>query len=134
VIEVSERVPGATMRARALRLRCPWCGVGELFAGWMRMHERCRGCGFKFERESGYFLGSIYVNYGASVVLALVLHLLMQNVWHVAIGLQVVLLAGIVALFGLYFFRWARALWLALDLSLDPPRADEFSPGQRGPQ
>ena len=109
-----------------MRLRCPLCGVGEMFAGWFRMNERCRGCNFAFERESGYFLGSIYINYGAAVVLALVLHLLMQYAWHVAIEAQLVVLVALTAAFGLFFFRWARALWLAFDLSVDPPEPQEF--------
>lgn len=118
----------ATPRGRALRLRCPWCGVGALFAGWFRMHERCVGCGLRFEREPGYFLGSIYVNYGAAVLLALVLHLLMQYAWHVAIEIQLVVLVALSAAFGLCFFRWARAFWLAFDLSMDPPEPHEFEP------
>jgi len=92
------------------------------------MSERCSGCGLKFEREPGYFLGSIYINYGAAVLIAIVLHLLMQYVWHVAIGLQVALLVSITLVFGLCFFRWARALWLAFDVHFDPPGPDEFAP------
>lgn len=116
---------GASLRGRALRLRCPWCGVGRLFAGWFRMHRRCSECGLEFEREPGYYLGSIYINYGVAVVLTLVLHLLMQYVWQVAIGIQVALLTGLASLFGLVFFRYARALWLAFDLAFDPPGSDE---------
>ena len=33
--------------------RCPRCGVGGLFAGWNRLHERCSSCGLPFERSSG---------------------------------------------------------------------------------
>ena len=92
------------------------------------MHERCSGCSFKFEREPGYFLGSIYVNYGAAVFLALVLHLLMQYVWHIRVEIQVTLLGALALTFGLWFFRWARALWLAFDLTFDPPPPEEFQP------
>src|SRR5690349_19287385 len=49
---------------RSLRLRCPRCGVGKLFAGWFKMHEKCEHCGLDFRREPGFYLGSIYVNYG----------------------------------------------------------------------
>lgn len=121
---------GTALRRHALALRCPWCGGGRLFAGWFRMEPRCSGCGLRFEREAGYFLGSIYINYGAAIVLALVLHLLMQFVWQVPTVVQMVLLGGVIALFGLGFFRWARALWLAFDLRLDPPRPDEFGPAR----
>ena len=31
------------------------------------MHERCRACGLKFEREDGYFLGAMYIGYGLGV-------------------------------------------------------------------
>jgi uncharacterized protein (DUF983 family) len=117
--------------ARALRLRCPWCGEGRLFARWFRMHERCGGCGLKFEREAGYFLGSIYVNYGVAVVLALALHLPMQYAWHVRTQLQAIVLGALAAGFGLVFFRWARALWLAFDVAVDPPEAHEFVPARR---
>jgi hypothetical protein len=36
------------------------------------MHERCAVCHLRFEREQGYFLGAIYINYGVTVVLALI--------------------------------------------------------------
>src|SRR6266705_7122554 len=64
--------------ARAVRLlvwglclRCPRCGARSLFRTWFAMHERCAVCGLRFEREQGYFLGAMYINYGATVVLAL---------------------------------------------------------------
>ena len=41
-----------TSLARGLRLRCPRCGGGKLFAGWFRMHPRCAKCDFKFERDA----------------------------------------------------------------------------------
>jgi uncharacterized protein (DUF983 family) len=111
----------------ALKLRCPICGSGEMFSGWFRMNARCRGCGFAFERESGYFLGSIYVNYGAAVLLATVMHLLFEYVWNVPIWPQVAILSVFVAAFGLTFFRWARALGLAFDVTIDPPEPREFA-------
>ena len=58
-----------TMLGRALRLRCPRCGEGMLFLGWFHMRSRCDWCGLIYEREPGFFLGSIYVNYGLTAVL-----------------------------------------------------------------
>jgi uncharacterized protein (DUF983 family) len=31
-----------------LRLRCPQCGEGELFQGYLRFRDRCRVCGADF--------------------------------------------------------------------------------------
>ena len=54
---------------RALRLRCTLCGQGKLFAGWFKMHGECLHCGAKLEREPGFFLGSIYFNYGLTALI-----------------------------------------------------------------
>jgi uncharacterized protein (DUF983 family) len=114
---------------RAVRLCCPVCGQGRLFRNWFTMHPQCNQCGFHFERGPGYWLGSIYVNYGltALVVTAGYLGLFFSE----AIG-QTALLwlsAGFCLLFPLCFFRYARAVWIAVDLYFDPPRAEEMSSG-----
>jgi uncharacterized protein (DUF983 family) len=37
-----------------LACRCPNCGEGPLFAGFLRLHPRCEACGFDLSRaESG---------------------------------------------------------------------------------
>lgn len=118
----------ATLRRRALRLRCPWCGEAGMFRGLLAMHERCSACGLRFEREPGYFLGSIYFNYGVSVVVAIALHLVLSAElgWSAPAELAVIL--PIVVAIGLALFRFARALWLAFDLQFDPPEPHEFAP------
>ena len=125
----------ATLRRRALRLRCPWCGGGEMFRGALAMHERCAACGLKFEREPGYFLGSIYVNYGAAVAVAIGLHLVLSTSlgWTAPAELAVIL--PVVVALGFLLFRFSRALWLAFDLGFDPPEPHEFearAPGAGG--
>src|SRR3954470_7996123 len=65
---------------RALRLRCPLCGQGRLFRGWLTMHKQCPQCGATFEREPGFFLGSIYINYGlTALIVAIVYPVLLFN-------------------------------------------------------
>lgn len=32
-----------------LMLRCPRCGVGEVFSAYLRLRERCRACGADFK-------------------------------------------------------------------------------------
>lgn len=38
---------------RGLRRRCPQCGEGRVFAGWLKMHERCDRCGLKYLANEG---------------------------------------------------------------------------------
>ena len=66
-------VSATTLLVRAVALRCPACGKGEVFPGrfnFMKPALRCDHCGRVHEREPGFFLGSIYFNYGATVILA----------------------------------------------------------------
>ncbi len=46
-----------------LRNRCPRCGQGRIFAGQFQMNDPCPVCGLIFQREEGYFLGSMYFGY-----------------------------------------------------------------------
>ena len=103
-----------------MRLRCPRCGQGKLFAGFFQMHSACSQCGLKYERAPGYFLGSIYINYGVTAVVLTFGYLVL----HVALGYTNRQLAGpLVGFcvgFAMFFFRYARSLWLALDCFFDP--------------
>lgn len=105
--------------ARALRLRCPRCGRGPLFAGWFKMPERCTGCGLKFERAPGYFLGSSYINYGATAVMLIVAYPVLHYGFDLTNQQLAPWLSGLCVLFPLWAFRYARALWLALDCQFD---------------
>jgi gluconolactonase len=104
---------------RAVRLRCPNCGTGKLFRGPFRMHDACSACGASFKREQGFYLGSIYINYGATVIGtgALYALLVLGFGWSHEAALAICLVAAVV--FPVVFFRWARSLLLALDGSVN---------------
>lgn len=78
------------------------------------MHPACSSCGLDLRQEAGYYVGSMYVNYLATASVGVTAALLlMGRVPGPA------LFAGLMAwalLFPLFFFRFARALWLGLDL------------------
>jgi uncharacterized protein (DUF983 family) len=38
---------------RGLRRRCPHCGQGRIFQGFIEVRDRCTSCGFVFEERSG---------------------------------------------------------------------------------
>jgi hypothetical protein len=40
-----------------------------LFAGWFALRNRCPACGFRYEREEGYWVGAVIVNTAASMAL-----------------------------------------------------------------
>jgi len=118
---------------RALALRCPRCGSGSLFSGLVRMSARCPACGLVFEREAGYFIGAIYINYGLTVLLALGGYFALEAWLAPSRGWQVAIWGAFAVLFPLWSFRYSKALWLALDHLVDPTNSGgEPGPGGRG--
>jgi hypothetical protein len=94
-----------------------------LFRGWFRMHEQCVHCRFRFERSPGYWLGSIFVNYGLTALIvtgayfALFFSEALPPEWIMR------LLLAFCVLFPLWFFRYARSIWIGIDLYFDPEPA-----------
>ena len=114
---------------RALLLRCPYCGRGKLFRGWFAMHDQCESCGRSFQREPGFFLGSIYFNYGLTALIVAIVY----PVLLFGYGLpETPLLVGagiFTLLFPMLFFRHARSLWLGFDQFADPREQYENEDG-----
>ena len=84
------------------------------------MHERCPHCGLSYEREPGFYLGSIYVNYGvtALIVTAAFFAFFFTQVLEQRTVLAILMTFCVV--FPLWFFRYARSLWLGFDQYWDP--------------
>jgi uncharacterized protein (DUF983 family) len=110
----------AQLARRAMALRCPRCGETPLFRGWFTMREACGLCGLRFERAPGYFVGAIYVNYAVTVMLVIGGYLVLFCVLSLSTTMQLVIWLPVVALFPLWFFRYSRSVWLALELFFNP--------------
>jgi uncharacterized protein (DUF983 family) len=117
--------PLSTLLLRALRLRCPVCGQGRLFRNWISMHPRCEHCNFCFERGPGFWLGSIYVNYGLTALLTTAIFFGFFLTDLLSADQLLWMLTAFCLLFPLWFFRYARSIWLAFDVYFDRPRASE---------
>jgi uncharacterized protein (DUF983 family) len=107
---------------RALRLRCPACGGGKIFRGLFTMHEACVECGRPFQRGPGFFLGSIYFNYSVTGLAVIVIYFANFFGGWISDTQMMVLLTLFALLFPLWFFRYARALWIAFDELWDPTK------------
>jgi uncharacterized protein (DUF983 family) len=102
--------------ARGLTNRCPNCGGRTLFAQGklFQVNKTCENCGFRFERDNdeGFFLGSMSLNYGVTLICFLVPVMLLA--YFKVIGTTTaIVLAGIGALlFPAIFYRSSRSWWL----------------------
>lgn len=103
-----------------LRLRCPRCREGKVFKGWFKMYDVCEACGLKYEREPGYFLGSMYISYGMGGVLMIAwvvgLDLSTNLPFSWILGSAVVLLWLLTPL----IFRYSRMIFMVVDRNAFP--------------
>ena len=110
----------ATVVSRAWRLlllRC--CGQQPLFKNLFRMHPECTSCHLRYQREPGYFLGSIYINYGLTAVLVTLFYfaLFYSGVVSAQAGLWIV--TGFALVFPIWFFRYAPACgWVSITIGI----------------
>lgn len=85
------------------------------------MHPRCPVCALAFEPEQGYFVGAIYINYAATTLIAIAGFLLLDYYTALSLSAQLVLWGLFAVVFPVWFFRYARSLWLSVDYLCTAP-------------
>lgn len=84
------------------------------------MRARCPVCHLRFERESGYFVGAIYINYAATVFAVMAGYFVLDGLIGLSLRRQLALWGTFSVVFPLWFFRYSKSLWLSLDNFFDP--------------
>jgi len=100
--------------SRGLRNRCPNCGGATLFkvGTLFEVNPGCAKCGLRFERDEGFFIGSMSLNYGVTLVGFLTPVMLLA--FNGVIGTTTaIVLAGVGSVgFPMLFYRSSRSWWL----------------------
>ncbi|GHC59443.1 DUF983 domain-containing protein [Ulvibacter litoralis] len=105
-----------------LKCKCPNCSKGDMFttSGNIflfkipKMNTRCTECDYKFEIETGFFIGAMFVSYAlaaAEMITSLVVF------WYfISLSpLTVFLIIGVVAILSSTLnFRLSRSIWVYL--------------------
>jgi hypothetical protein len=115
---------------RALRLRCPECGVSRVFMpapktrsvrDWVTPLDGCPRCGYAYEREGGYFLMATWgVHYFAVTGVCLAVALVVDHYFPMSFTALAFAVAIPTVVFGFWFARYAKSLYLAIDHFFDP--------------
>lgn len=102
--------------SRGLSNRCPNCGARTLFKAdtFFQINRECGACAFQIEREGdeGFFLGSMSLNYGVTLVCFLVPVMLLAYYKVIGVTLAVVLAGLGSIIFPALFYRSSRSWWL----------------------
>jgi transposase-like protein len=102
-----------------LEEKCPKCGEGKVFATkgnpllfrMPKMNAKCPCCGHKFEKETGYFFGSMYVSYGLTVA-EMIAVFLVAHFFIKSFAGMMALIAGLAVLLSTFNFRLSRMIWI----------------------
>ena len=99
--------------AAGLSCRCPRCGKGRLFSGFLKVAPRCDACGLDFafaDSGDGPAVFVIFVVAPVVVILAFVADAL----FHLAPWMHLVLWIPTIILLSLWFLRPFKATMIAL--------------------
>ncbi len=99
---------------RGITHRCPNCGAHKLFkeGTLFELNSECPDCGLRIERDEGFFLGSMSLNYGVTI-LGFLLPVLILYLVGILSGMMAAILAGVGAIgFPVLFYRSSRSWWL----------------------
>ena len=106
---------------------CPRCRLGKIypssiFRGFPKMNDQCAVCRLWFEREEGYFLGAMIVDYALAMVTTTIIGAILWSLtrWSfekISIVAILIFLPAVPTV-----TRIGRVLWIYLDQFIDPQR------------
>jgi uncharacterized protein (DUF983 family) len=112
--------------------KCPKCHEGDFFKfGFTfnptkvtKIYDNCTKCNLKYMLEPSFFYGAMYINYGITVAISVIVFLIVK------LGFQLNLLQSFIAVFSALLIlaplnlRLARILWINMFVSFEPKTTD----------
>ncbi|HXN70996.1 MAG TPA: DUF983 domain-containing protein [Candidatus Acidoferrales bacterium] len=119
--------PRVSALRAVLQTSCPRCRLGKIypssiFRGFPKMNDRCAVCHLGFEREEGYFLGAMIVDYSLAMVMTTIIAIILWSFtrWSFEKLCVVAILIFLPAVPTVT--RLGRVLWISFDQLIDPQR------------
>jgi len=104
---------------RIIQGKCPKCGQAHVFKkqanlfSFPQMKETCDVCGYKFDREPGYFLGAMYFSYALAVLQSILTFLVCYFFFPALSTLATLLIIiGVVILFAYKNYKLSRIIYM----------------------
>ncbi len=104
-----------------LKLKCPNCGKAKVFHktkfpfNTPLMKDTCEACGYRFDREPGYYKGAVAFSYALALIEGLIAFFLARQLIY-GISTSALVFVAIAAVFfcAMWNFKLARVIWLNL--------------------
>lgn len=110
-----------------INLCCPRCHEGKVFISkrtfhpkFDKMYANCLHCGLKFERETGFFYGSMYVAYGLSIALSVIVFVAFYAFIDLPLWWYLVINSIALLIMVPINFRVARMIWINFFVKYEP--------------
>ena len=105
-----------------LKGKCPKCKEGEIFkskGNLLRfktpvMNAKCPKCDFKFQRETGFFIGSMYVSYGIAVAETIAFFVIAWFGFHIPWTYIYLGVISMIILCSTFNYKLSRIIWIYL--------------------
>ncbi len=113
-------MPTLSYPAALLQGKCPCCRKGDIFTYHLRdklfqfnkMNEKCPHCEVRLEPEPGFYQGAMYVGYGITMVMIILISVILYLAGHpsewVYIGTVIAVMTLVIPL----NYRYSRILYL----------------------
>lgn len=114
-------------------MKCPRCQEGDLFDNknpynpktTLVMNDNCSNCGLRFNIETGFFYGAMYVSYGLTVAISVAVYVIANLFFDPTVAQNLIAIFVALFLMGPIVFRLSRALWLNLFVKYNPQARGE---------
>ncbi len=111
------------MLVRALLLKCPHCGGGNIFSNFFTLRETCPTCSLQLERGEGdYFVGAYLFNLIAvELILFFCVCGFVYVTWPSPPWDLITYVTAFLMLSGCFIcYPFSKTTWLAVDMSIRP--------------
>jgi uncharacterized protein (DUF983 family) len=101
---------------------CPVCGQAHIFekSSFLSikppaMHTNCPHCGYKFEKEAGFFWGAMFVSYAFTVAEIISVLLITQLFFSETLDTRMIwITVATIILLATFNFKFSRIIWIYL--------------------
>ncbi len=98
--------------------RCAKCKTGAIFHHFFFINEVCPHCGHRFEREEGFFIGSMIIAYFLSTMLTLPILLLAIFKFETELPLALLFASIFMAVTLPFIYRYSKIAWIQIEEQL----------------
>ena len=107
--------------------RCPLCGSRGIWRSFGQLVETCPRCGYRFEREEGYWAGALIVNMTVCILVFFGLFVGGMLVTWPDVPWNGLLIATLVAiaLTPVLLYPQSKLWWVCVDLAIHPYAGEE---------